>query len=146
MVTVRSDEPGTLFYGLTRAGEGQPPIVDINSVANSSSSGHSLPDAPASIAHISPRSARCSPSEFDPLTPNILDELCNAWFEKVRLPLTVREQANILTSITRGSPFCINRLFSKSCNHRRSCRAQSTTLCLRLSRQSQFPTPTTQIL
>ncbi|PSN70512.1 hypothetical protein BS50DRAFT_674871 [Corynespora cassiicola Philippines] len=60
----------------------QATAVDFGSIPTSSSSENSLPDVPANIAHISPHSARCSPSDFDPLSNSILEELCKAWFEK----------------------------------------------------------------
>ncbi|KAF2241666.1 hypothetical protein BU26DRAFT_524829 [Trematosphaeria pertusa] len=78
-------------------------MVDVNSVATSSSSDHSIQDAPASIAHISPRSARCSPSDFDPLSSGILDELCRAWFEKYHPWFPILHQPSLL-EVLQTSP------------------------------------------
>ncbi|KAF1952717.1 hypothetical protein CC80DRAFT_479097 [Byssothecium circinans] len=79
------------------------PAVDINSVANSSSTDQSIQDAPANVAHINPRSARCSPSDFDPLSATILDELCAAWFEKYHPWFPILHQPSLL-EVLQTSP------------------------------------------
>jgi hypothetical protein len=79
------------------------PTVDIQTTATPSSSNPSLRDAPNSIAHVSPRSARCTPSEFDPLSPAILDELCTAWFAKYHSWFPILHQPSLL-EVLQTSP------------------------------------------
>jgi hypothetical protein len=76
--------------------------ADINSIAPSSSSDQSLRDAP-SIAQISPRSVRCSPSEFDPLSVTILEELCSAWFDKYHAWFPILHRPSLL-EVLQTSP------------------------------------------
>lgn len=88
---------------LLKADRATAPQVDINSVATSTSSDQSLRDAPNSVAHVSPRSVRCSPSDFDPLSPSILDELCSAWFAKYHSWFPILHQPSLL-EVLQQSP------------------------------------------
>lgn len=85
-----------------KAGHKHAISADVNSLAPSTSSDQSLRDAP-SIAQISPRSARCSPSDFDPLSVSILEELCSAWFDKYHSWFPILHRPSLL-EVLQTSP------------------------------------------
>ncbi|KAF2476285.1 uncharacterized protein BDR25DRAFT_64879 [Lindgomyces ingoldianus] len=84
-----------------KADQGTAPALEVSSVSNSSEP--SLRDAPDTVAHVSPRSFRCSPSDFDPLSANILNELCGAWFEKYHPWFPILHQPSLL-EVLQTSP------------------------------------------
>ncbi|KAF2731017.1 hypothetical protein EJ04DRAFT_554997 [Polyplosphaeria fusca] len=77
--------------------------VEVSSAPGSNSSGQSTRDAPDSVARVSPRSLRCSPSDFDPLSATILSELCTAWFAKYHSWFPILHQPTLL-EILQSTP------------------------------------------